>query len=174
MPPANGDVIVVRAKAPATPAGASPVPWPQPGADMRYWSMCIDQYRGRQPVVVNHLPDGTVDLGCRADSQTALNGQGYYTFVVGAESQRAAIDRVPGATFLPLSLADPAQAYVLSLRNMLPAPGFARAVQNVTPSSGAASAAAILGPYYPRIAFCPLATLAHGGPDACLAGTSGA
>lgn len=37
-----GDVLVIRAKAPTTPASSDPAPWPSPGTDMRYWSLCID------------------------------------------------------------------------------------------------------------------------------------
>ena len=41
------------------------------------------------------------------------------------------------------------------------------AIENVPANQNPVSAAAVMGPYYPRIAFCPLATLARGGPGAC-------
>ena len=172
LPANNGDVVVIRAKAPTTPRGASPSPWLASGTDLRYWSLCIDQLAGHQPVIVNHMPGGKVDLGCRYDSQIALDRDGYYTIVIGTESQRSAIEQIAGATFLPFSLDDPAQPYVLSFRNMLPSPTFAEATQNVPTDASPALAAAIMGPYYPRLAFCSLATLAHGGANACLGGTS--
>jgi hypothetical protein len=172
IPANNGDVVIVRSKAPTTPRGASPSPWLASGTDLRYWSLCIDQLTaGHQPVVVNHLPNGKVDLGCRYDSQVTLDRDGYYTIVIGTE-QRSAIERIAGATFLPFSLDNPARPYVLSLRNMLPSPTFAEATQDVPTNAGPALAAAVMGPYYPRLAFCSLATLAHRGANACLGGTS--
>lgn len=168
-PPGNGDVVVIRGKAPTTPGGASPSPWPAPGVDLQYWSLCDDVLLPNQPVVVNHLPDGTTDYGCRYDSQVSLDNDGYYTFVLGTESQRAAIEKIPGATFLPFSAAHPTEIHFLSLRNMVASTGFAQAIQNVPDNGNPASAAAVMGPYYPRAAICPLATLAARGPDACLA-----
>jgi hypothetical protein len=169
-PPQDGDVLVIRARAPTVPAGPAPVPWPAPGVDVRYWSICNDLLASPTPVVVNHLPHEKVDLGCRYDRQIALDRQGYYTIVIGAESQRAAIERIPGATFIPWSLADPGQPYKIYLRNMLPNPAFAEAIQNVPANGDPASAATVMGPYYPRLGFCSLRILAASGPDACLAG----
>jgi hypothetical protein len=167
-PPRNGDVLVIRGKAPTAPASSHPSPWPAPGTDVQYWSLCVNVYRGQQPVVLNHLPDGQADFGCRHDSQVRLDRYGYYTFVVGTESQRAAIERIPGATFLPFSTAYPTQIHYLLFRDMVANPDFAKAIQNVPDNGSPASAAAVMGPYYPRAAFCPLATLTHGGPQACL------
>lgn len=168
VPPRNGDVLVIRAKAPTTPSGTAPTPWPEPGTDLRYWSLCIDLAKAPVPVVVNRLPGGTADYGCRYDNQVALDASGYYTFVIGTESQRAAIDRIPGATFLPLSAAQPVQRYKLNLRNMLAERDFGEAVQDVPANGQSASAAVAIGPYYPRIAFCPLATLVASGPAVCM------
>jgi protein-S-isoprenylcysteine O-methyltransferase Ste14 len=167
-PRRNGDVLVIRAKAPATPSGTAPAPWPEPGTDLRYWSLCIDLAKPPVPVVVNRLPGGTADYGCRYDNQVALDGSGYYTFVIGTESQRAAIERIPGATFLPFSAAQPEQRYKLNMRNMLAERDFGEAVQDVPANGRSASAAAAMGPYYPRIAFCPLATLVASGPAVCM------
>lgn len=169
-PPGNGDVLVIRGKAPTTPSGNHPSPWPAAGTDMQYWSLCDYPLTTALPLVANQLPDGTIDYGCRHDTQVALDRDGYYTFVVGTEAQRAAIDQVPGATFLPFSTALPTTEHVLLLRNMLVNPGFTEAVQNAPGNGNPASAAAAMGPYYPRAAICPLATLAGSGPAACLAG----
>ena len=86
LPTNSGDGVVIRGKAPTTPRRASPSPWPASGTDLRYWSLCIDQLAAHQPVVVNHLPNGRVDLGCRYDSQVALDKNGDYTIVIGTES----------------------------------------------------------------------------------------
>jgi hypothetical protein len=53
--------------------------------------------------VVNTLPSGRTDDGCRADDATTRNAAGDYTYVIGTESQRATIDRIPGVTFLPFA-----------------------------------------------------------------------
>ncbi len=169
-PPGDGDVVVIRGRAPTWSRGSHPSPWPARGVDMRYWSMCDYLATAVIPLVVNPLPDGATDYGCRDDAQTALDRHGDYTYVVGTEAQRAAIEAMRGATFVPFSTAQPATTHVLLLRNMLPSPDFAAAVQNVPPGSGAAGAAQVMGPYYPRAAVCPLATLAASGAGACLAG----
>jgi hypothetical protein len=57
------------------------------------------------------------------------------------------------------------------LRNMVVAPGFTQAVQDVPPGADAATAAAVMGPYYPLAGVCPLATLARQGAAACLPAT---
>ena len=168
VPRRNAGVVVVRAKVPTTPSGNAPAPWPQRGTDLRYWSLCIDLAQPSIPVVVNRLSNGTVDYGCRHDNQIPIDRKGYYTFVIGTESQRATIERIPGTTFLPFSATNPTQPYELNLRNMLPEGHFRQAIQNVPANGRSASAAAAMGPYYPRIAFCPLATLAAGGPSACM------
>jgi hypothetical protein len=169
VPPHTDAVIVIRAKAPTTPLGAGPSPWPALGTDLRYWSLCVDLARFPIPVVANPLPGGMVDYGCRFDHQVALDQDGYYSLVIGTEAQRAAIERIPGVTFLPLSAVDPTQAYKLNLRYMLANPAFAEAVQDAPADGRSASAAAVMGAYYPRVAFCSLAALAASGPTACMA-----
>jgi hypothetical protein len=168
VPPQNGDVLVIYAKAPTTPKGSDPSPWPRQGEDLRYWSFCSDLLPPPTPVVVNHLSDGNVDEGCRDDSQMRVDSQGYYTIAVGTESQRAGIERIRGVTFLPFSNAEPTQAHKLNMRNMVANPAFGEAIQDVPANASAASAAAAMGSYYPQAAFCSLATLATGGAKACL------
>jgi hypothetical protein len=166
-PPAP-DVVVVTAKAPTFAPGSHPVPWPARGEDVRYWSMCVGVLVHLVPIVANKLPGGGTDYGCRADEATRLNAAGDYTYVIGSESQRAAISRIPGVTFLPFSATRPAAPYLLALRNVLVSTPFAHSPQNVTQASDPAAAAAGMGPYYPRAALCPLATLTAHGPQACL------
>ena len=130
--------------------------------------MCIGLLAPPTPVVANKLPGGGTDYGCRADEATKLNAAGDYTYVIGSESQRAAISRVPGVTFLPFSTTHPAGPYLLALRNVLVSSSFAHSPQGVTQADDPAAAAAVMGPYYPRAAVCPLATLTAHGPQACL------
>jgi len=169
-PPGVGEVVVVRARAPQAATGTHPTPWPVPGADLRYWSMCTNLRHPLLPVVVNRLPSGEVDYGCRHDDVTRLDSSGQYTYVIGTESQRAAIERVPTVTFLPFSTAQPNAPHLVLLRNMLAVPGFAQAVQNVPQDGRPESAAAVMGPYYPRVATCSLRTLTADGPAGCPTG----
>jgi hypothetical protein len=130
--------------------------------------MCIAPLYPPFPIVANKLPGGGADHGCRADEATRLDAAGDYTYVIGSESQRAAISRVPGATFLPFSTTQASRFYFLGLRNVLVSSSFAHSPQNVTQADDPAAAAAGMGPYYPRAADCPLATLTAKGPRACL------
>ncbi|GAA2734400.1 hypothetical protein [Streptomyces nogalater] len=165
-PPA-GQVLVVRGKAPTATAGDRARPWPAGSARVRYWSMCDNLWWGPGEVVANPLPGGGVDPGCRADFDTRLSSDGTYTYAVGTEDQRAAVERVPGVTFLPLSSATPTARHLLILRNMVAAPGFAEAIQRVPVGSGPARTAEVMGAYYPEAAYCDLGALARSGPDAC-------
>lgn len=69
---------------------------------------------------------------------------------------------------MPFSTTYATTPHVLFFRNMVAKPGFAEAVQNVPENSRPASAEAVMGPYYPQAATCPLATLAARGASACL------
>jgi hypothetical protein len=160
-------VVVITAKAPTFAPGSRPSPWPAQGEDMRYWSMCVGVLIRLAPIVANELPGGGTDYGCRADEATRLDAAGDYTYVIGSESQRAAISRVPGVTFLPFSTTHPAGPYLLALRNVLVSTSFAHSPRNVTQAEDPAAAADAMGPYYPRAAVCPLATLIAHGPQAC-------
>ena len=165
--PPSADVVVVTAKAPTFAPGAHPSPWPAQGEDVRYWSMCVGVGIRRVPIVANTLPGGGTDYGCRADEATRLNAAGDYTYVIGSESQRAAISRIPGVTFLPFSTTHPAGLYILALRNTLVSTSFTHSPQDITKANDPAAATAAMGPYYPRAAVCPLATLTAKGPQAC-------
>jgi hypothetical protein len=166
--PPSADVVVVTARAPTFAPGSHPSPWPARGKDTRYWSMCVGVLIHFVPIVANKLPGGGADYGCRADEVTKLNAAGDYTYVIGSESQRAAISRVPGATFLPFSTAHPAGPYLLGMRYLLVSSSFTHSPLGITRASNPAAAAAVMGPYYPRTAVCPLATLTAHGPQACL------
>lgn len=165
--PAASDVVVVTAKAPTSPTDSHPAPWPDPNADMRYWSMCLAVGIQSFPTVVNRLSNGTTDYGCRADDATRINSNGDYTYIIGTETQRTAIERLPGVTFLPFSSTESTQLYFLLLRNTLVSPQFTHSVQDVTQTRDPTAAAAAMGPYYPQMSTCPLTTLTTDGPQAC-------
>ena len=165
-PPAP-DVVVVTGKAPTSAPGSHPSPWPARGEDVRYWSMCVGVAVRGTPVVANPLPGGGTDYGCRVDDATRLNAAGYYTYVIGSESQGAAIGRVPGVAFLPFSTAHPTGLYLVAMRNILVSSSFGHSPQAITQASDPAAAAAAMGAYYPRVTVCPLTTLTARGPQGC-------
>ncbi|MEO8605596.1 MAG: hypothetical protein ABI629_23710 [bacterium] len=160
-----GQIVVVRGKAavfPDTYAGESIyVPANPPGpVQLRYWSMCNNLEASPYPVVL-----------CKADYATALDADGYYTYVMSFEASATPPSWVPAtATWLPWGATD--QPNILIFRNMLPADDFAQAVQDaeaagctidnqsgVTPSYASQRTASqcairVMGDYYPRSAFC--------------------
>jgi hypothetical protein len=96
-----------------------------------------------------------------------VNQAGNYAYVIGSESQSAAIDSVPGVTFLPFSATQTGPTYLLALRNTLVSGSFTHSVEDVTQAWDPAAAAAAMGPYYPRVTVCSLASLKAKGPLAC-------
>lgn len=159
--PAGDSVVVVRGRAPAAPAGTSPVPWPQEDLQLRYWSLCNNIYRSPWPVVANPLLGGRVEYGCAIDDAVRLDADGAYTFVVGRREQQRAIEAA-GGTYVPWSTTQPRARQVLILRNMLPNSTFGFAVQDVPQDGDPASAATAMGDYYPRAYRCTLDELTAG------------
>jgi hypothetical protein len=169
-PPADDQVLVIRGRGARSADGEHPSAWPRHDQDLRYWSLCVNLDNVQRSLVVNQLPDGTTDYGCRDDDETVVDTAGYYTYVVGTEAQRAAVERIPGVTFVPWSAARPRAQHLIFLRNMLANGHFGPAIQNVAEDQDPASAQAVMGEYYPRDAICPLATVETAGAGACLDG----
>lgn len=161
--PVAGKVIVVRGKAPTTPSGTSPVPWPQSSLQLRYFSLCNNVYRSPWPVVANPTAAGTTEYGCAADIETRLNRRGEYAYVVAQPNQREAIEKA-GGTFIPLSTTQPHARQILIFRNMLPNETFTHAVQNAPADASPEGAAKAMGAYYPRAYRCTLAQFEAGAP----------
>lgn len=150
-----GRLLVVRGKAPAFPdtrAGVSPT---DPNQQVRYWSMCQNDLRSPYPVVA-----------CAADFQTALDGSGYYTYVLGAPADIPA-NLDPTVTVIPWGSTDVDK--VLFLRNMTPTPAFYPNSVQASQDTGADPATS-MGAYYPRATYCDTGTLSAGGATACLGG----
>lgn len=166
-PPGADQVLVVRGKAPRHPVDDHPAPWPQPGFDVRYWSLCSYPAILPVPVTRNRMPDGSYDDGCRDDSQTKVDAQGSYTYVVGTESLRAQIDSLPSATFVPLSSEHAQEKHLLVMRHLLANNDFKQAVQNVPPDASPDQCAAVMGDYYPQATSCALSTLVAQGITSC-------
>ncbi len=168
VPPTNGEVLVVKGKVPTTTHGDTAQPWPAPGVDLRYWSLCA--YTTAGATVVNHLAakqlwGGPVDWGCRNSDQTNVSSDGEYTFVVGTEAQRAAIEKIPDVTFLPFSQAFPAEVTPLLIRNQLPSASFAQVIgtwptaKTQTPAETAPLDEQAMGDYYPKLSFSTIPAL---------------
>lgn len=163
-PPSNGEVLLVKGKEPTATPGTHPHPWPSPGIDLRYWALC--DYLG-EATVHNQLPDGQVDWGCRNNDQTRVSRDGDYTFAVGTEAQRAAIERIPDVTFLPFSEANAAGTTGLLVRNQLASPSFANVIATwptaatLTPAEAATADEQAMGAYYPKLSWSTIPALEH-------------
>lgn len=147
-----GRLVVVRGKAPTFPdtrTGQSPTDPEQ----VRYWSMCQNDLRSPYPVVA-----------CAADFQTALDGSGYYTYVLGAPEDLPP-DLDPTVTVIPWGSTDVDK--VLFLRNMIPSPAFYPDSIQASQDSGSDPATS-MGEYYPDTAYCGTETFRTGGAAACL------
>lgn len=166
-PPAPDEVVVIRGRAPRAVTGSHPTPWPRLLTDVRYWSMCTNLGGTQKPVVVNRLSDGRVHYGCQYNDETKVDHTGYYTFVIGTEDQRAAIEQMEKVTFLPFSLSLFDAPHMVLLRHLLPTPTFPNAIQRVPVDSTPEETAAIMGDYYPLISTCSLESLTTRGPARC-------
>jgi hypothetical protein len=146
-----GKVVVVRGKAPTFPntaTGAAITGTEQ----VRYWSLCTDEYRKPYPVSF-----------CVPDQDVAVAADGTYTFVVSTAADRPAnATAANGVTWLDWG--DTSVDNLLLLRHMLAAPGFAESAINLAPGALASST---MGPYTPVGVYCDASAFASGGPAAC-------
>ena len=144
-------LVVVRGRAPTTPPNrarraADEVP------DVRYWSLCSNEYRKPYPVTA-----------CSADYQVPLDADGNYTFVVSTGADRPpSATRTRGVTWLDWGRTD--VDALLLLRQMLPARAFSGSAARLAPG---AQAIPTLGAFAPRAAYCAVATFERGGAAAC-------
>ncbi len=146
-----GRLVVVRGHAPTFPdtrAGAVISGQEQ----VRYWSMCTNEYRKPYPV-----------SACVADESVKLDVDGNYVFVVSTRAERPAnATAANGVTWLDWSSTK--VDMLLLLRNMLASPDFAESAIKLAPGALATST---MGIYAPSGTYCPVATFAQGGPAAC-------
>ncbi|MGW2557961.1 hypothetical protein ACWCXB_01690 [Streptomyces sp. NPDC001514] len=146
-----GRVAVIRGQAPTFPnttEGQSVLTKSQ----LRYWSLCQNQWRLPYPV-----------RSCAADYQTALDENDRYTYVVSTPQDRPANATADnGVTWIPWGRTD--VPGVLIFRNMLPASDFPNAIQNVQPGENPAE---VMGSYYPTVTYCTKAEFTKSGPTAC-------
>lgn len=147
----QGSLYVMRARAPTY--ARDPTQAPLGDAQLRYWSLCTNEFVTQRYV------------GCLHDAQVPLDEQGWFTLVVSDPAQRPA-NTAEGSriAWLPWGAAYPDS--VIIYRHMLPSPHFAQAVQNVPYGVPAAE---VMGEYLPDIAYCDRATIEAAGDDAAAA-----
>lgn len=151
----NGDVFVLRAKAPTFPNTRPPgTDSPSAAGQVRYWSICQNELATQRFVA------------CTPDYRAVLDAGGFFTFVISDPDDRPANAIAEnGVNWLPWG----GLYYngVVIYRHMLPAAGFAGAIQNVPEFADAAS---IMGDYFPVSAYCTTALFESAGAAGCLAG----
>ena len=159
----RGRLILVRGLAPSYPDTPGQALYPE--QQLRYWSMCTNLLVTPAPVVQ-----------CARDSETALDAQGRYLYVIGADQDHptdASIAQANGTWlkwFGPIGEALPDELKPkgnLILRNMLPNASFANAVQNIPVTQSNAAARATMGAYYPEATYCQRSVFERYGADAC-------
>ncbi|MGN2636366.1 hypothetical protein ACTD5D_09280 [Nocardia takedensis] len=141
--PAAGQVAVVRATLPGTPATVAGQPR-MTVSDLRYWSLCANEVFS------------TRVAACVVDDEIPVDAKGEFTVVVSDPADRPANARLDcGVAWLPTTRA----ATLLLMRNMLPAPDFAEAIQFAPQDDPAAG----MGAYYPRTDLVAAAEFAANG-----------
>jgi hypothetical protein len=151
-----GRIVVFRAKAPTFPDTRAGDPPTMP-ADLRYWSFCTGS---------NVIP--LVTASCVADFQMPIAEDGTFTAVVSQPEDRPAnATEEEGVGWLQGGAAD--QPDLLYLRHMLPSQEFMPQSAWAVPEGVVGAPAEIMGPYYPEITYCDVATFEAGGADACFA-----
>lgn len=138
--------------------------------NLRYWSLCNYDHVFPFPVVVQ---SGVA--ACAADNQTALDGDGYYTYIVAAPGDIPANAKKDATvTILPWGRTHIQKALIF--RNMLPDPSFTTTTQtaniycadpNNSIDYNAACTSMYMGPYYPQTTYCQKAVYEAGGWQAC-------
>lgn len=134
-----GVVVVVTGKAPTH------------GLDgqVRYWSLCTDEYR--KPYPVSH---------CVADEDVAVAEDGTYTFVISTPEDRPATATADhGVTWLEWGSTE--HDNLLLMRHMLADPDFAESAINAEPGALARDS---MGAYAPEGRYCTIADFEATGP----------
>ena len=158
-------IIVIHGKAPRVPSRGSRT------VDMRYWSVCNNDF---------NLPIPTVK--CTADLTTVTEAA-YYTIVISDDLLRPNWLR-PNVNWLPWG--DELYPKLVFFRNMLSNPSFPYSIQNAAakgctfdftlpyiPDRRAIDTAGqcaqqVMGDYYPVAVWCDMSTFLYGGWQACI------
>ena len=188
--PEKGYVVVTHGKAPSSPVdagsgipgdsiGAYPVPWLQPGFQVRYWS--VSNYLAAKPFPIVKIGRGAhVVFGGTADYVTTLKN-GYYTIVSSrpADQPSPASLQASGATWIPTSARHATAPEFQLLRNMLSQQslypeGFVFITPPADPSDiiPPATVGQQMGAYYPQTAQCTVQVFQARGWAGCLAAST--
>ncbi len=131
----QGDTYIVRAKAP-TWAGDPRLKGAAP--QLRYWSFCTNEFATQRFVA------------CARDDQTALDAEGYFTFVVSDPADRPANAIAEnGISWLPWGGTYPDSSAIY--RHMLPALDFAQSIQAIPYGTDEAE---VMEAFYPVTVYC--------------------
>jgi hypothetical protein len=146
-----GTVVVVRGRAPTFPdTGAR---HPITGQEqVRYWSLCTNEYRKPYPVTT-----------CAPDEHVVVDGAGDYIFVISTRADRPA-NATAANDVTWLNWGSTKVDMLLLVRHMLANPDFAESAIRLPPG---ATASSTMGAYAPRGAYCSSITFARGGHAAC-------
>lgn len=174
------EIVVVRGKGAVFPDTYNDGPvWEPADVALRYWSICNNDQRSPYPVV-----------SCKADYQTTLDADGFYTYVVSTSDSLLHPNQQPawvpaGATWIPWGL--PINPKILIFRNMLPYGSFNQTVQEaiqtgctvdnepgVSPprakvEAAGACAHSVMQDYYPEALYCKKSTFIARGWQGCVA-----
>lgn len=142
-----GDAYIVRGRAPL--AAQHPSEAPNGSAQLRYWSLCTNEFFSQRFV------------DCLYDRQVAVDAEGYYTLIVTDAAHKPDwLAQVPGLSWLPWG------AYpdsVLIYRHMLPSAGFRQAIQNIPQGTPPKE---VMGEYLPEAVYCSVEVMKQGGGSA--------
>ncbi len=143
----QGDSYIVRAKAP-TWAGDPRLGGTAP--QLRYWSFCTNEFASQRFVA------------CARDDQTALDSQGYFTFVVSDPADRPSNALATnGITWLPWGGLYPDSSAIY--RHMLPATHFDQSIQAIPFGTDEAE---VMQAYFPETVYCSKAVMEAAGNSA--------
>ena len=147
----KGTLYILRGRAPRyarTPGEA-----PMGSAQLRYWSICSNEFVSQRYV------------GCLTDFQVPVDHEGFFTVVVSDPNQRPANATAENdMAWLPWGAAYPDS--VLIYRHMLPSSHFVQAVQNVPYGTPPGE---VMDDYLPRITYCDRGRIEAAGDDAAAA-----
>jgi hypothetical protein len=150
-------IVVIRGQAPTFPdtrAGDSPAM----STDVRYWSFCTGENTIRMPTA-----------SCAYDFGIPIATDDSYTVVVSQPEDRPAnATEEEGVAWMQAG-GDPTQPDLLFLKHLLPSEEFYDQSVWAVPEGVVGAAEEIMGPYYPQITYCDVATFEEGGADACFA-----
>lgn len=146
-----GRVVVVQGTSPTFPDSSDGRQVGR-GEQVRYWSLCTNEFRKPYPVTA-----------CAADRDTVLDSAGLYTFVISTPQDRP-VNATPDNRVTWLDWGSTEVNNLLLLRHMLPDPEFPHAARNVEPGTLADS---VMGPYAPLARYCETTAFERGGAAAC-------